>query len=214
MNTNMKNYFDFLKNGPILFVGCHPDDVELGCAGLLNRLRKKPNVYVLTLSKNQKNPKHKNLVKEQYQSLKSLGVSSNKIMYGDFVTREFSFSRQEICDFLIQIKNKINPTCVFVTPFDLHQDHRVCNLEAKRVFREQTLLEYHISISTTFPQPTFFVKLNRSDLNAKVMALKKFKTYKDKEYLSKESVTASCISPGIRYKIPICEAFVPVSIIV
>ena len=52
----MNKTLDFIQKGPILFIGCHPDDVELGCGGLLNRLRNTTEFYILTLSKTQKNP--------------------------------------------------------------------------------------------------------------------------------------------------------------
>ena len=62
---------DFVKKGPILFIGCHPDDVELGCAGLINKLQNSVPIYVLTLSKNQ-DQKNPNLMKEHFESLKLL----------------------------------------------------------------------------------------------------------------------------------------------
>ena len=48
---------DFVRGGPLLFIGCHPDDVEYGCGGIISKLKNKIPIYVLTLSKNQKNPK-------------------------------------------------------------------------------------------------------------------------------------------------------------
>jgi len=204
---------DFIKGGPILFIGCHPDDVELGCGGLINRLRNKIPIYVLTLSKNQKNPKNQDLVKEQKESLTSLGISPSKIILGDFTTREFSYSRQKICDFLWEIDRKINPSCIFIPTSDLHQDHQVGNAESLRVFRTKTILEYYIIRSTTVYNPTVFVKLNKADLNAKTRALSKYKTYKDKNYFSKTAIPSMCQSAGIKLEIPICETFNPVSIV-
>jgi len=116
--------FDFVKEGPILFIGCHPDDVEIGCGGVIHKLKNKVPIYVITLSKNSKNPNNKNLVKEHLESLKTLGVKKQNIILGDFITREFSYSRQEILDFLVSEGKKINPTCIFTHSADLHQDHK------------------------------------------------------------------------------------------
>jgi len=206
--------FDFLKKGPILFIGCHPDDIELGCGGLLNKLKNKISLYTLTLSKNQNNPKNKNLVNEHYQSLKLLGIKKNHVTLENFTTREFLHQRQEICDYLWKINKKIKPTTVFIPPSDLHQDHQVCNSEALRVFRDKTLLEYDVSRSTTYPKSNLFIKLSKKDLNTKIKALAAYKTYKRKNYFSKKSITSLMQSNGIKMNIPICEAFSTVSIVI
>lgn len=204
---------DFAKKGPVLFIGCHPDDVELGCGGLINKLRNKIPIYVLTLSKNQKNEKNKNLLEEQKQSLKSLGIQSNNIILGNFITREFSYARQEICDYLWQMNKKINPTTVFIPPYDLHQDHQICNAESLRVFRTNTVLEYDILRSSNFNKPTVFVRLSKKDLDAKLHAISYYHTYKNKNYFSKKLITSICEVNGAKFEIPLSEVFNPVSII-
>lgn len=209
----MDNVLDFIKNGPVLFIGCHPDDVELGCGGLLNRLRNKVKIYVLTLSMNQKNAKYKNLIREQKESLGSLGVPPSRIILGDFVTREFSYSRQKICDFLWEINQRINPTCVFIPPYDIHQDHQVANSEALRVFRTKTVLEYDLIRSTDFHRPNIFVKLSQTDLNAKIKAISKYRTYEDKFYFSKTVIASICQAAGVKLEIPMCEVFNSVSMV-
>lgn len=205
---------DFLKNSPILFIGAHPDDVELGCGGLLHKLKKLPKVYVLTLSKNLKNPNNKNLVNEQFQCLLSLGVKRKNILHGDFITREFPDNRQEICDFLWNVQKKLNPSTVFIPPYDLHQDHQVCNNECLRVFRTQSVLEYDLTRSTVFPKPSVFVTLTKKDLDAKLNALSFYKTYRKKNYFSNTALVATVSTPGIKHEIPLCEAFIAKSLII
>jgi N-acetylglucosamine malate deacetylase 1 len=205
--------FDMIKNGPILFIGCHPDDIEIGCGGLLNRIKDNKKIFTLTLSKNQKNPNHKNLIKEHRKSLNSLGIKNDKIILGNFTTREFNKERQEICDFLLKIKNEIKPSTIFTVPFDLHQDHQIGNMETQRIFREQTILEYEIPRSTSYKKPEVFVKLSKKDINKKINALKKYKTYKNKNYFKAENIEASAISHGIKMNISMCEIFFPISII-
>ena len=202
-----------MKKGPILFIGCHPDDIEYGCGGLISKIQKKNPIYGITLSKNQKNPKHKNLLKENKESMKSLGFHGKNYVLGDFVTREFSYSRQEICDFLWKMDKKINPSCIFIPPYDLHQDHQVAHDECLRVFRTKTMFEYNISRSEKFPKPVLFVSLTKKNLEDKVEALSKYKTYEKKNYFNKDIIVAECKSNGIKLKIPYCEVFSPISII-
>ena len=205
--------FDFIKKCPILFIGCHPDDIEYGCGGLISKIEKKVPIFGITLSKNQKNPKNKNLLKENKESMKTLGIYGKNYILGDFTTREFSYSRQEICDFLWKIKNKIHPSCIFIPPYDLHQDHQVVHDECLRVFRSKSMFEYNISRSEKFPKPVLFVSLSKKNLEDKVKALSKYKTYEKKNYFKKDVIVAECISNGIKLEIPYCEVFSPISIV-
>ena len=204
---------DFIKKGPVLFIGCHPDDIELGCGGLINKLKNEYEIYALNLSKNLDQLEHKNLVNESKKSLKILGVKEKNIIFGDFKSREFSYQRQEIIDYLWQIKKKINPTCIFITPFDLHQDHQVCNMESKRVFREKSILEYDLVRSSLDRNHSIFVELTKKDLDFKIKALEQYKTHSKRNYFKKQAITSIAQSGGIKQELDFCEIFKPVSII-
>ena len=204
---------DLIKNGPILFIGCHPDDIELGCGGLINKLKNQHKIYTLILSKNLDQPEHKNLVIESKKSLKILGVKEKNIIFGDFKSREFSYQRQKIVDYLWQIKKKIKPTCIFITPFDLHQDHQVCNMESKRVFREKSILEYDLVRSTLDRNHSMFVELTKKELDVKIKALEQYKTHSKRNYFKKQTITSIAQAGGIKQELDFCEIFKPVSII-
>jgi LmbE family N-acetylglucosaminyl deacetylase len=204
---------DLIKNGPILFIGCHPDDIELGCGGLINKLKNQHKIYTLILSKNLDQPEHKNLVIESKKSLKILGVKERNIIFGDFKSREFSYQRQKIVDYLWQMKKKIKPTCVFITPFDLHQDHQVCNMESKRVFREKSILEYDLVRSTLDRNHSMFVELTKKELDVKIKALEQYKTHSKRNYFKKQTITSIAQAGGIKQELDFCEIFKPVSII-
>ena len=189
---------DFIKKGPILFIGCHPDDIELGCGGLINKLKNEHKMYALILSKNLDQPEHKNLVTESRKSLKILGIEENNIIFGDY---------------LWQIKKKIKPTCIFITPFDLHQDHQVCNIESKRVFREKSILEYDLVRSSLDRNHSIFVELTKKELDLKIKALEQYKTHSKRNYFKKQAITSIAQSGGIKQELNFCEIFKPVSII-
>ena len=204
---------NFIKKGPILFIGCHPDDIELGCGGLIQKL---PNdkIFAVILSKNNNKPEQKNLMNESTKSLKILGFKTKNIIFKDFKTREFSYSRQEICDYLWTIKKKIKPTCVFTTPNDLHQDHRVCNIETQRVFRDKSIFEYDLVRSTIYKKSIMFVTLKKKEMMVKVKALEQFKTYKNKNYFDEDLILSQAKNAGIKQNIKFAEVFRPLTIIV
>ena len=204
---------DLIKKGPILFIGCHPDDIELGCGGLINKLKNEHKMYALILSKNLDQPEHRNLVIESKKSLKILGVKEKNIIFGDFKSREFSYQRQKIVDYLWQIKKKIKPTCIFITPFDLHQDHQVCNMESKRVFREKSILEYDLVRSSLDRNHSIFVELTKKELDVKIKALEQYKTHSKRNYFKKQAITSIAQSGGIKQELDFCEIFKVVSII-
>ena len=203
----------FDQNEKILFIGCHPDDIELGCGGLIQKL---PNdkIFAVILSKNNNKPEQKNLMNESTKSLKILGFKTKNIIFKDFKTREFSYSRQEICDYLWTIKKKIKPTCVFTTPNDLHQDHRVCNIETQRVFRDKSIFEYDLARSTIYEKSIMFVTLGKKEMMMKVKALEQFKTYKNKNYFDKDLILSQARNAGIKQNIKFAEVFRPLTIIV
>lgn len=203
----------FDQNEKILFIGCHPDDIELGCGGLIQKL---PNdkIFAVILSKNNNKPEQKNLMNESTKSLKILGFKTKNIIFKDFKTREFSYSRQKICDYLWTIKKKIKPTCVFTTPNDLHQDHRVCNIETQRVFRDKSIFEYDLARSTIYEKSIMFVTLGKKEIMMKVKALEQFKTYKNKNYFDKDLILSQARNAGIKQNIKFAEVFRPLTIIV
>jgi len=203
----------FDQNEKILFIGCHPDDIELGCGGLIQKL---PNdkIFAVILSKNNNKPEQKNLMNESTKSLKILGFKTKNIIFKNFKTREFSYSRQKICDYLWTIKKKIKPTCVFTTPNDLHQDHRVCNIETQRVFRDKSIFEYDLARSTIYEKSIMFVTLGKKEMMMKVKALEQFKTYKNKNYFDKDLILSQARNAGIKQNIKFAEVFRPLTIIV
>lgn len=203
----------FDQNEKILFIGCHPDDIELGCGGLIQKL---PNdkIFAVILSKNNNKPEQKNLMSESTKSLKILGFKTKNIIFKDFKTREFSYNRQEICDYLWTIKKKIKPVCVFTTPNDLHQDHRVCNIETQRVFRDKSIFEYDLARSTIYDKSIMFVTLGKKEMMVKVKALEQFKTYKNKNYFDKDLILSQAKNAGIKQNIKFAEVFRPLTIIV
>ena len=58
----------------VIFIGAHPDDIEIGAGALIADIVDKTDILCVTLSDNQKNPALFNIVKEHYASMKILGI--------------------------------------------------------------------------------------------------------------------------------------------
>jgi LmbE family N-acetylglucosaminyl deacetylase len=100
----------FGKN--VLFVGAHPDDIEIGCGAFIAHIAKHTNILCVTLSDNQKNPELKNIIAEHYRSMEILGVQSENVVVRQFVTRRFPTDRQEILEYLFSINKSFQPEIV------------------------------------------------------------------------------------------------------
>ncbi|MBI2332779.1 MAG: PIG-L family deacetylase, partial [Chloroflexi bacterium] len=73
----------------VLFLGAHPDDIEIGCGALIHNIVNKTEILCVTLSDNQKNPDLAKVKNEHLRSMKILGVPEEKIVFGPFTTRIF-----------------------------------------------------------------------------------------------------------------------------
>src|SRR5690606_1568753 len=98
----MNNMTFFGKS--VLFLGAHPDDIELGCGALLADIVGQTELYCMTFSDNKKNPDLQHLLDEHYVSMRSLGLRDDQIEVGSFETRRFPDFRQEILEKMLQLK--------------------------------------------------------------------------------------------------------------
>ena len=108
----------------VIFLGAHPDDIELGCGALLHNIASKTDVLCVTLSDNQKNPDLQNVKSEHHEAMAVLGVSKEKVILGPFTTRVFPDARQEILEYFLKLRKDFKPDLIFThSKQDVHQDH-------------------------------------------------------------------------------------------
>jgi LmbE family N-acetylglucosaminyl deacetylase len=191
-----------------LFVGAHPDDIEIGCGALLAHIAGSSEVLCVTVSDNQKNPRLQNLVEEHHRSMSILGVPSDQVMVKDFETRNFPRDRQEILEFLYEINQSFQPDLVFVhSKADIHQDHAVVTTEALRAFRGTTVLGFDVLRSSYGFFPHFLVEVTESDAVKKIEALQAYETYREKYYFDPEIIRSTLIRHGALAEKPFAEGF-------
>jgi LmbE family N-acetylglucosaminyl deacetylase len=192
----------------VLFLGAHPDDIELGCGALLAHIASQAEVLCVTLSDNQKNPALKDLVAEHRRSMAELGVGPERIVLGEFETRYFPRDRQQILEYLYDLNRKHQPEIVFVhTQSDIHQDHGVTTVEAMRAFRGTTVLGFDVLRSSYGFFPQFLVEVTAEDAEKKVRALRQYTTYCDKYYFDPDVIRATLIRQGALAEVPFAEGF-------
>lgn len=192
----------------ILFLGAHPDDIELGCGAFLHHVSPYSEVRCVTLSSNHKNPDLKNVVQEHLASLSVLGVGREQITVESFETRKFPQQRQEVLEYLFQLRLDFKPNIVFVhTKSDIHQDHNVVTEEALRAYRGITVLGFDVVRSSYGFFPHFLVEVTEEDVQAKLSALSEYKTYSDKYYFDPSLLRATMIRHGALAEKPYAEGF-------
>lgn len=192
----------------ICFFGAHPDDIEIGCGALISHIAGQTDLRVVTLSDNQKNPMLRDIVAEHYRSMKILGVPEEKVIVGKFETRRFPQFRQEILEYLLEMKNSFHPDIVFLhTKSDLHQDHVTLTDEGLRAFRGTTVLGYDVIRSSYGFFPHFLVEVNETDVNKKIQALAEYHTYDDKYYFDSELTRSILVKNGALAERKFAEGF-------
>jgi LmbE family N-acetylglucosaminyl deacetylase len=192
----------------VCFIGAHPDDIEIGCGALIAHIAPMTEVKCYTLSDNQKNPSLKNVVKEHYASMETLGVPGDHVVVGEFETRRFPHFRQEILEYMIRIKEEFHPEIVFVhTKSDIHQDHATVTEESLRAFRGTTVLGFDVIRSSYGFFPNFLVEVSENDVERKVAALAQYHTYNNKYYFDPKITRATLVRNGALAERPYAEGF-------
>jgi LmbE family N-acetylglucosaminyl deacetylase len=192
----------------VLFLGAHPDDIELGCGALLHHIVKQTDVLCVTLSDNQKNPDLENVKAEHYQAMAVLGVPEDHIIFGPFITRVFPDARQEILEYFLSLRKDFQPDLIFVhSKQDVHQDHLTMTEEALRAFRGITVLGFDVVRSSYGFFPHFLVEVTEEDVNKKIEALSKYETYRDRYYFNSELTRSIMVRHGALAECPFAEGF-------
>ena len=181
----------------VLFLGAHPDDIEIGCGALIHNIVNKTEILCVTLSDNQKNPDLIKVKNEHLNSMKVLGVPEDKIVFGPFVTRVFPDARQEILEYFLKLRKEFKPDLIFThSKQDVHQDHNTMTDEALRAFRGITVLGFDVVRSSYGFFPHFLVEVTEEDVNKKIEALSQYDTYKDRYYFNAELTRSIMVRHG------------------
>jgi len=166
-----------------LFFSPHTDDAEFGAGGLIARLVEQGdcevNVFAFSDCGGSIPPwMGQNILVEEFKaSMKVLGVSLSSV--GNNCVRTFPEQRQDILERMIRMKGFIKPDLV-VCPsrWDIHQDHGVIHREAKRAFKNCTVLGYDIPWNCVGFAGACFIEHSEAHHAAKLAALSCYSSQK------------------------------------
>ena len=198
----------------ILVLSPHTDDAELGCGATISRLVREGNkvrVAVFSMCKESlpKGLLPDTLKTECIESLMSLGVLEEDILFYDYQVRVFNYSRQSILDEMIVLKKRLEPKLVFIPSVDdYHQDHKTIADEAVRCFKNNcSVLSYELIWNNTSFKNQIYYDLLEQDVQNKITALSKYETQKNRIYFQNNFIQSLATVRGAQNGVRYAEVF-------
>jgi LmbE family N-acetylglucosaminyl deacetylase len=171
----------------ILAIGAHPDDIELGCGGLLIRAaRQGHDVFMYTLTRGAASGDPEQRTKELMQSAKFIGAKA--LWIDNFEDTRLSASSTELINHIEFFINKADPDLIVTHSLgDVHHDHRAIassTVEAGRFI--PNIMSYEIPLTKDFKPQVYY---DISDVvDEKVELIKIFWSQQSKLYLKTNAI--------------------------
>ncbi len=171
----------------ILAIGAHPDDIELGCGGLLVKASRQDhhNIFMYTLTRGGASGDPEERTKELIQSAKSIGAK--RLWIDNFEDTKLSLSSDLINHIEFFIK-KAEPDIVLTHSLgDTHHDHRAIaasTMEAGRFV--PNILAYEIPVTRDFKPQVYY---DISDvIDDKIELINIFLSQRSKSFLQSNAI--------------------------
>lgn len=195
------------SNKRILFIGPHPDDVELGCGGFIAK-NKTASLYYAVMCPCLEIPENKNILEELKNSIETLGIPESNLTLGNLPLRLLHDHRSEVREELLKLKKTVKPHIVFCPSIlDVHQDHEVLAVETFRLFRDVSIFNYEVGRSILHLKPNLYVHLTEEQLETKVKALMCYKSQQRRFYFKPEVFRSLATIRGVQCGAQYAEAF-------
>lgn len=177
----------------VLFVGSHPDDIELGCGGtLLKHIDKGDDIFIILLSKGERglvgsSEKRAEVSKRIFTEN---GIQKSHIFLENIPDTKFPDHREKIFKLIEKICINQSITKVYThTDKEYHQDHMTVYEETLRAARNvQSMLTYE-SNAHTYPafSPIYFQDITEY-MDRKLRMIQSHLSQKDKKYCKTETI--------------------------
>jgi LmbE family N-acetylglucosaminyl deacetylase len=156
----------------VLAIGCHADDIEIGCGGTLLRLAAMyPEVEVLWVVLTADVARADEARRSSADFTE--GFDSARVLLGGFRDGFLPYEGGAVKEFFEALKDEIVPDVIFTHQRgDLHQDHRLACELTWNTFRDHLVLEYEIpKYDGDLGAPNVFVHLDEPTVNRKIELL-------------------------------------------
>jgi LmbE family N-acetylglucosaminyl deacetylase len=202
---------DFKKLRRVLCLGCHADDIEIGCGGTMLRLLDEHpglEVWWVVLSGDPQRA-----AEAQSSAVAWLSnARQHQVACGDFRDRYFPAQWEQIKDFVHGIAAKFEPDLIFThRRDDAHQDHRLVGELTWNAFRNHLVWEYEIpKYEGDLGQPNVFCALDEVICKRKVELLRDaFPSQQNKPWFTSDAFWALMRLRGLECNSPsrFAEAF-------
>lgn len=160
----------------VLFVGAHPDDIEIGSAVLAKRLLSL-NFDVRYLILSDEDIRYVERREEALEAAIATGVSVENIVFAGLVDGYISVSKDSVskCRSIFRDWDWYPDLVVGHSASDSHQDHRNAHFLMRAVFRKMVYLSYSIFLSanSTF-SPSYLLPATVEEFQTKYRILQYF----------------------------------------
>ncbi len=205
----------------ILFIGAHPDDIELGCGGAIGYfIEKKYEVFCFHLTNGAYTNIEGKIIRDSdevletsIKSLKVLGMKQENIFFTDVPATQLKINKERISELQkFIIKNEIKSIFTHPDPDTYHQDHRAAHnislAGARRFVKNIFTFEIIFNFAGGLMIPNYYIDISKF-IDKKVESLRFHKTEYNK--FSGEKWINSIISlakyRGIQVDTNYAEAF-------
>jgi len=188
----------------VLCLGCHSDDIEIGCGGTILRLiQDYPGVRFYWVVFSAIGPRKAEA--ERAAHLFAGPEHLEDLMLKEFPDGFMPWVGSEVKAVFEELKHKVKPDLVFTQQRrDAHQDHRLLSELAWNTFRNHLILEYEIpKYDGDMGQPSVFVPLTPEICEAKIRHLMDvFQTQRNKSWFEESTFMALMRLRGMECNAP------------
>jgi LmbE family N-acetylglucosaminyl deacetylase len=173
----------------VLAIGCHSDDIEIGCGGtLLTLASSNPEVEVdwIVLAATGEREREARASAESFLT----GVAAARVEVHGFRDGFLPYVGAEVKEVFEALKRRVDPQIVLThTGYDFHQDHRLACELTWNTFRNHLILEYEIpKVDGDLGRPNVYLPLTAEIVDQKLALLEQhFETQSGKHWFDRET---------------------------